>query len=110
VNYPSIIAVIASLITLLLGFQSWRLTSSKSVFMNTLVGSGGLLLAAYLCAAPTRAEAAFVIPFLIAMLFAGWGLAVLWRSRREPPLGLPSTLMLTIAAAALFASFAAYSS
>jgi hypothetical protein len=78
--------------------------------MNTLVGSGGLLLAAYLCAAPTRPEAAFVIPFLIAMLFAGWGLAVLWRSRREPPLGLPSTLMLTIAATALFASFAAYSS
>jgi len=78
--------------------------------MNTLAGSGALLLAAYLCAAPTRPEAAFVIPFLVAMLFAGWGLAVFWRSRKEPLLGLPSTLMLTNAAAALLASFAAYSS
>ena len=78
--------------------------------MNTMVGSGGLLLAAYLCAAPTRVEAAFVIPFLIAMLFAGWGLAVLWRSRTQPLLALPSSLMLTIAAAALFASFTAYTS
>ena len=109
-NYSSIISLVASLCTLLLGFQAWRLTSSKSVFLNTIVGSGGLLLAAYQCLAPEKEETAYLIPFLVAMLFAGWGLAVLWRSRKEPVLGLPSALMLTIAGAALVASFAAYSS
>jgi hypothetical protein len=110
VNYPSIVSIIASLCTLLLGFQAWRLTSSRSVFLNTIVGSGGLLLAGFQCLAPGKTEAPYVIPFLVAMLFAGWGLAVLWRSRKEPVLGLPSALMLTIAGAALFASFTAYSS
>ena len=78
--------------------------------MNTIVGSGGLLLAGLQCLASSKAETAWVIPFLVAMLFAGWGLAILWRSRKEPLLGLPSTLMLTSAAAALFASFTVYSS
>jgi hypothetical protein len=94
----------------LLGFQAWRLTNSRAVFLNTVVGSGGLLLAGFQCLASSKAETAYVIPFLVAMLFAGWGLAILWRSRKEPLLGLPSTLMLTSAAAALFASFTVYSS
>lgn len=109
-NYPSIVSVLASLFTLLLGFQAWRLTSSRSVFLNTVVGSAGLLLAGFQSLASSKAETTYVIPFLVAMLFAGWGFAVLWRSRKEPVLGLPSTLMLTSAAAALFASFTAYSS
>jgi hypothetical protein len=108
-NYASIVLVIVSLCTLGLGFQAWRLTSSRSIFLNTLVGSGGLLFAAYLCAIPARKDAAYVIPFLVAMLFAGGGLGVLWRSRKESVLRLPSTLLLAVAAASLYASFAAYS-
>jgi hypothetical protein len=50
-----------------------------------------------------------VIPFMVAMLFAGGGLGALWRSRKESILRLPSTLLLTVAAASLYASFAAYS-
>jgi hypothetical protein len=108
-NYASIVLMVVSLGTLGLGFQAWRLTSSRSIFLNTLVGSGGLLLAAYLCSIPTRADAAYVIPFLVAMLFAGGGLGALWRSRKESILRVPSTLLLTVAAASLYASFTAYS-
>jgi hypothetical protein len=46
---------------------------------------------------------------MVAMLFAGGGLGVLWRSRKESILRLPSTLLLAVAAASLYASFAAYS-
>jgi hypothetical protein len=108
-NYASIVLVVVSLSTLGLGFQAWRLTSSRSIFLNTLVGSGGLLFAAYLAAIPARADAAYVIPFMVAMLFAGGGLGALWRSRKENILRVPSTLLLTVAVASLYASFAAYS-
>ena len=108
-NYASIVLVIVSLGTLGLGFQAWRLTSSRSVFLNTLVGSGGLLFAAYLSSVPARGEATYVIPFMVAMVFAGGGLGALWRSRKESILRLPSTLLLVVAAASLYASFAAYS-
>jgi uncharacterized integral membrane protein len=108
-NYASIVLAIVSLTTLGLGFQAWRLTSSRSIFLNTLVGSGGLLFAAYLCSVRARVDAAYVIPFMVAMLFAGGGLGVLWRSRRESTLRVPSTLLLTVAAASLYGSYAAYS-
>jgi hypothetical protein len=108
-SYQSLVLVIVSLCTLGLGFQAWRLTSSRSIFLNTFVGSGGLLFAAYLCSIPTRGDAAYVIPFIVAMLFGGGGLGVLWRSRKESILRLPSTLLLAVAAASLYASFAAYS-
>ena len=108
-SYASIVLIIVSLCTLGLGFQAWRLTSSRSIFLNTLVGSGGLLFAAYLCSVPARGDAAYVIPFLVAMLFAGGGLGVLWRSRKESTLRLPSTLLLAVAVASLYASIAAYS-
>jgi hypothetical protein len=108
-NYASIILIIVSLGTLGLGFQAWRLTSSRSIFLNTFVGSAGLLFAACLCSIPVRADAAYVIPFIVAMLFAGGGFGVLWRSRKESILRLPSTLLLAVAAASLYASFAAYS-
>jgi hypothetical protein len=107
-NYPSIVLIIVSLGTLGLGFQAWRLTSSRSIFLNTFVGSGGLLFAAYLCSVPAKGEAAYVIPFLVAMLFTGGGLGMLWRSRAESILRLPSSLMLAVAAASLYASFTAY--
>ena len=109
-SYASIVLIIVSLCTLGLGFQAWRMTSSRSIFLNTLVGSGGLLFAAYLCSARGRGDAAYVIPFMVAMLFAGGGLGALWGSRRQSILRLPSTLLLAIAAASLYASFAAYSS
>ena len=109
-SYASIVLIIVSLGTLGVGFQAWRLTNSRSIFLNTFVGSGGLLFAAYLSSVPGKGDAAYVIPFMVAMLFAGGGLGVLWRSRKESILRLPSTLLLAVAVASLYASFAAYSS
>ena len=104
----SILLVVVSLGTLLVGFQTWRLTSSKSIILNTFAGSGALLFAAYICSTPGRGEAAYVIPFIVAMLFAGRGVGTLWRSRKETALRLPSTLMLAVAGASLYATVAAY--
>jgi hypothetical protein len=108
-NYPSIVLIIVSFVTLGLGFQAWRMTNSRSIFLNTLVGSGSLLFAAYLSAIQGKGDVAYVIPFMVAMLFAGGGFGALWRSRKESILRLPSTLLLAVAAASLYASFAAYS-
>ena len=107
-NSVSILLVVVSLGTLLVGFQIWRLTSSKSIILNTFAGSVGLLFAAYVCSRPGRGEAAYVIPFIVAMLFAGRGAGTLWRSRKEAALGLPSALMLAVAGASLYATVAAY--
>jgi hypothetical protein len=107
-NYASIVSVLVSLATLGLGFQAWRLTSSRSIFLNTIVGSAGLLFAAYLCSIPNRGDAAYIIPFFVAMLFAGGGVGARWRSRKESILRLPSTLLLAVAAGSFYASIAAY--
>ena len=104
----SIVLVIVSLGTLALGFQTWRLTSSSSIILNTVVASAALLFAAYLCSTPGRGGVAYVIPFLVAMLFAGRGIGTFWRSRKETALRLPSTLMLAAAGASLYATVATY--
>ena len=104
----SIVLVVVSLSTLALGFQTWRLTTSRSIIMNTFVASAGLLFAAYICSTPGMGGVAYVIPFLVAMLFAGHGIGTFWRSRKETALRLPSTLMLAAAGASLYATVAAY--
>lgn len=104
----SIVLVIVSLGTLGLGFQTWQLTSSRSIILNTVVATVSLLFAAYVCSTPGRGGIAYVIPFLVAMLFAGRGIGTFWRSRKESALRLPSTLMLTVAAASLYAAVTAY--
>src|SRR5277367_2944599 len=104
----SIVLVIVSFATLGLGFQTWRLTGSRSTILNTVVASVSLLFAAYMCSTPGRGGIAYVIPFLVAMLFAGRGVGTFWRSRKESALRLPSTLMLAVAAASLYAAVTAY--
>ncbi len=104
----SIILVAVSLGTLALGFQIWRLTSSKSIILNTVVASTALLFAAYICSTPGRGGIAYVIPFLVAMIFAGRGIGTLWRSRKEAALRLPSTLLLAASGASLYATVAVY--
>lgn len=104
----SIVLVVVSLGTLGLGFHIWRLTSSRLVILNTFVATGGLLFAAHICSTPGRGGVAYVIPFLVAMLFAGHGIGTFWRSRKETALRLPSTLMLAAAGASLYATVAAY--
>src|SRR5260221_3915952 len=106
-SYASIVLIIVSLCTLGLGFQAWRMTNSRSIFLNTLVGSGGLLFAAYLSAIPGKGDVAYVIPFLVAMLFAGGGFGVLLRSRKESILKVPSSHLFAVGASSLSPSSSA---
>jgi hypothetical protein len=107
-NFPSILLVSVSLGTLFLGFQTWRLTNSRSMILNTFAASAGLMLSAFMCSTPGKVEIAWVIPFMVSMLFAGRGAGTLWRSRKQAELRLPSTLMFAVAGASLYATLMAY--
>jgi hypothetical protein len=104
----SIVLVVVSLVTLALGFQIWRLTSNGPIILNTVVASAGLLFAAFKCSTPGRDGGAYLIPFLLALLFAGRGIGTYWRSRKETALRLPAALMFAASAASLYATVAAY--
>lgn len=95
----------AALVTLSLGFEAWRLTSSNTVCMNTFMGTAALAFAAYSARAPGNMALAAAIPFFVAMLFGGRALGIFWRSR-DGSLLLPSRLMFTVAGTSLLAAVA----
>ena len=103
-----------SFASLALGFYAWKLTSSRSIIFNTLVGSFGLLLAAYLIAqkipvTEPKHNATFIIPFFVTMLFLGRGGGLWWRARKkEPELGLVAVLLLVMGVLALVGTIAAF--
>jgi hypothetical protein len=103
-----------SFTALAIGFYAWKLTSSRSIIFNALVGSFGLLLSAYLITqnipvTEPKHQAIWVIPFFVTMLFLGRGAGVWWRSRKkEPELGLVATLLLIMGALALVGAIAAF--
>jgi hypothetical protein len=107
-SFPVILLLLVSLGTLFVGFETWRLTSSRSLLLNTFVGSLGLVIAAYLTAMPGNGLPGYVYSFIVSMLFGGRGVGTLWRSRKQRDLRLPSTLMLTIAGGSLYASLVAF--
>lgn len=106
-NTTCIFLLIASLATLVFGCLAWRSTSSRQLFVSTLFGTFGLLLAAYdVC--NHRMEMAFTIALFIAMLFAGRGLAFFWRSRKEPELGAPAMMLSGVAIITAFGAVNAF--
>jgi len=112
---PTVILLICiSFTALALGFYAWKLTSSRSIVFNTLVGSFGLLLSAYLITqkipvTEPKHQAIFVVPFFVTMLFLGRGLGLWWRSRtKERELRLVAVLMLIMGALALVGTIAAF--
>jgi peptidoglycan/LPS O-acetylase OafA/YrhL len=82
-----------SLATLVMGLFAWRLTSSRSVVFNTVLGSAGLLLAAYLVQSHQSMELSYIIPFLVFALFGGRAIGLGWRSRKEQDLRSAATLL-----------------
>src|SRR2546427_13186986 len=105
-NSVAILLICISFAVLALGFSAWKLTSSRSIILNTLLGSMGLLLSAYLVAIKIPAsdpkhQATFIIPFFVTMLFGGRGGGLWWRSRKEPELRRVAVLLLAIAGLSL---------
>jgi hypothetical protein len=97
-----------SLAVLALGVYAWRLTSSRGVMLNTMLGTLGLLMAAAQAGHPAASASMVMIPFLVTMLFGGRAIGTWWRSRREKELRLPAQLMGAVAALALGATISAY--
>ncbi|HEY3898777.1 MAG TPA: hypothetical protein VGM54_09205 [Chthoniobacter sp.] len=97
-----------SLAVLLLGGYLWRLTSSRSVLLNTLFGSACMLLAAYHCASHQKMEWAVMLPFFTTMLFGGRAIGTWWRCRKETELRLPAQLFTAVTALSLTATISAY--
>jgi hypothetical protein len=104
----TILLLVVSLAVLLLGSYLWRLTSSRSLLLNTIFGSVSILLAAYHAATHQQMEWAVMLPFFTTMLFGGRALGTWWRSRNESELRRPAQLMAAVTAFALTATFVAY--
>jgi hypothetical protein len=104
----TLILLAASLGVLILGCYLWRITSSRSIFLNTLFGSTCMLLAAYHTASHHQMEWAIMLPFFTTMLFGGRALGTWWRSRKDAELRLPAQLMAAVTALSLTATLTAY--
>jgi hypothetical protein len=104
----SILLIAVSLGILVIGYILMRLTSSRSILVNVLVGSMGLLLAALVARTPSRNPIAYVVPFFVSMLFAGRALGTWWTSRKLAEWRLPSVLMFLAAGASLLASLVVF--
>ncbi|MEO6788752.1 MAG: hypothetical protein ABI318_21735 [Chthoniobacteraceae bacterium] len=113
-NPVVILLICISFVVLALGFYAWKLTSSRSIIFNALLGSFGLLLAAYLIASKIpvnepKHNATFIIPFFVTMLFLGRGGGLWWRSRKkERELRLVAVLLLLSGVLALVGTIAAF--
>ena len=106
---PTVITLLAaSLGVLLLGTYLWRITSNRSIFLNTMFGTACMMLAAYHMAAGHDLQWAIMLPFFTAMLFGGRALGTGWRSRKEVELRLPAQLMAAVAVLALVGCVTAY--
>jgi len=106
----TILLLLTSLAVLLLGGYVWRLTSSRSILLNTAFGSICMLLAAYHVARHHGLEWAIMLPFFTTMLFSGRALGIWWRSRKERDLRFPAQIMATVAALSLTATLTTYAS
>lgn len=94
-NIASVLLVLISLATLLLGYFAWALTSSRPLIVNMLFASAAYLIAAYALATRDPGELKFVIPFFATMLLAGRAFGSYWRAffKGEPELRTPSHLV-----------------
>jgi hypothetical protein len=108
---PLVILLLAmSLGVLLAGTYLWRITGSRSIFLNTMFATTCMMLAAYHVVGQRGLEWAVTLPFFASMLFGGRAIGTGWRSRKEAQLRLPAQLMAGIAFMTLTASIAVYTS
>ena len=108
-NFTAIILLAASLAVLVLAFLAWRLTSSRSIIFNGLLGSIAILLAAYFAATHDvrNQQLTYMIPLVISMAFDGRAIGLLMRVKNEPELKKPAILLLAAGAASMLGFVAA---
>jgi hypothetical protein len=100
--------LIVSVAVMLLGSYLWRITSSRSILLNTIFGATCMMLAAYHVAFHRQLEWAIILPFFTTMLFGGRAMGTWWRSRKDATLRLPAQLMGAVTALSLTATLTAY--
>lgn len=98
----------AALVTLVLGFQSWRMTSSGKVRLNTLVGTAAMGYAAMLAAHPAGLPKAAGAAFIVAMLFGGYAIGLVLRRTRNPEMQEPALFMGAVSLLALIGALLTY--
>jgi hypothetical protein len=107
-TYAGITLIAVSLALLGIGFWLWRLTSNRTVIMNTMFGSMGMLFAAHHALARVETQWAVILPFFATMLYGGRAVGTWWRSRREPELVRPAQALWAATALALVATGSAW--
>ena len=106
---PTVLILLAvSLGVLLLGGYLWLLTSSRSIVLNTLIGTVCMMFAASHTSTHQAVEWAIILPFFTAMLFGGRAAGTWVRSRKNAELRLPAQIMAGVAALTLTSAFMAY--
>ena len=109
-NSTAIFLAISSTSTFVLSLLAWKLTSSRSVIFNGLLGSLAILLAAYFALThDTRnLPLTYIVPFVVAMAFVGRSIGLLMRIKTETELKLPSYYLLASGLISLVGSVVAY--
>jgi hypothetical protein len=109
-NSVSIVLIVVSLGVLVLAFLAWRLTSSRSIIFNGLLGSVAILLAAYFAAThdERNRQLVYFIPLIISMAFDGRAIGLLMRIKNEPELKTPAFLLLAAGAVSMVGFVAAF--
>lgn len=106
--FPVWLLSVAALLTLVFGFEAWRLTSSKKLRVYTMVGTPTLAYAAYLAAHPVTVQKAAFVAFIVAVLFGGYAIGFWLRCRREPDFRRPALLLSLVAGAAFIGAAVTY--
>jgi peptidoglycan/LPS O-acetylase OafA/YrhL len=109
-NSISIVLTTVSFTVMVLSFLAWRLTSSRSIIFNGLLGSVAVLFAAYLAAThdERNKQLVYFIPLIISMAFDGRAIGLLMRVKNEPELKTPAFMLLAAGAVAMVGFVAAF--
>jgi hypothetical protein len=109
-NSVSIVLIAASLAVLAFAFLAWRLTSSRPIIFNGLIGSVAILFAAHFSSAhdARNLHLSYVIPLVVSMAFDGRAIGLLIRSKNEPELKTPAFLLFAAGAVAMIGFVAAF--
>ena len=105
-----VLLLMASFAVFLLSLLSWRLTSSRSVIFNGLLGSVAMLFAAYFAVTRDQRNAflVYVIPLFVGLALVGRCVGLLIRGKKEPELKLPAYYLLAAGMISLAVCVVAY--